>query len=211
MSKVAILVFCLLATSVSTREISPPRGLLWKMPLAQLKVYLQESDGLKVKSKHQKLGKAYREYPELEFPDGFFRAEIKKAKLRDKKVQRTYAVFNESDEMVSFQYLLKWDNNKSYKGARKAWVYHSDLKDLLQNKYGKPMLDESHEVVRARDIASGTKYTTRWSDSSGVNISLIVTRQTHNLVIAKVDAFLVFLIYSMPGETKAMKMDDDDL
>jgi len=94
---------------------------------------------------------------------------------------------------------MKWDNGEDDKGMRKCWVFHSNIKDALTGKYGEPVVDESTEIIRSREIPSGVKYSTIWKDSTGETINLVITRQTHNMIIAKADAYLVFVIYGRAG------------
>ncbi|RME21335.1 MAG: hypothetical protein D6800_12185, partial [Candidatus Zixiibacteriota bacterium] len=63
------------------------------------------------------------------------------------------------------QYALTWDNDKTNKGARKCWVFHRDLKELLTRKYGQPTLDETNEEIRGKVIPSGIEYKVSWQDS----------------------------------------------
>ena len=174
----------------------PPRGLSWIMKYSEVVISLK-NDRLDVKKlKKDKIRKGYREYPELARPDDYFRVEVKKAKVGDKKCARTYLLFDADTTLTSWAYLLKWDNDDSNKGARKCWVAHADLKAALVDKYGTPTVDEVTELTRSQSIPSGTKYRVRWVDSTGSSVNLLITRQTHNAVIATIDAYFLFLIYN---------------
>jgi len=196
-----LLTLALLGYGEATNAFEPPKDLQWGMPYDSVKSKLKRIDDIQLKDLNQENpGKGYKEYPELQLPSEFYRAEAKKLKLLDKKVQRTYLIFDPLKNLSGFHYILKWDNNpKDYKGYRKCWVYFSDLKQILLSKYGEPTLDETAETIRGENMPSGQKYTTMWQDSSGSSISLEITRQTHNAIISTIDAFLIFVIYSSPG------------
>lgn len=195
------------------KAIEPPRSLSWGLTYDSVRTALQAADKLEVKPLSKKgLPKGYKEYSELQLPRGFYRAEIEKVKLLKKDVQRTYAVFDTASKLVAFQYILKWDNDQSYKGFRKCWVYFGDLKRSLLEKYGTPTIDETTESVRGEDMPSGLKYATTWIDSLGNRIDLEITRQTHNAIIGKIDGYLVFLIYTSSswGIREVQDVTDDD-
>ena len=210
-----IIILALMLQSGSTFSYDPPKSLEWGMSYLDVKEKLSTEHGIKVKGLSQKNpGKAYREYPELQLPDGYFRSEAKKIKLLKKKAKRTYTIYDQDSSLTAFHYILKWDNDKSYKGMRKCWVYHSNIKAALIKKYGEPNEDEVTELIRAENMPSGTKYVTTWKDEDGSKIYLEITRQTHNIIIGKVDAFLIFVLYfspSMDPQEPALPIDDDEI
>lgn len=213
--KSLIFTLTLLLLCGSTFSYDPPKSLEWGMSYLDIEQKLSAEHGIKVKGLSQKNpGKGYKEYPELQLPDGYFRSEAKKVKLLKKKTQRTYTIYDQDTSLAAFHYILKWDNDKSNKGMRKSWVYHSDIKAALIRKYGEPIEDEVTELIRAVDMPSGTKYVTRWEDEDGSQIYLEITRQTHNLIIGKVDAYLIFVLYfspSMDPQEPRLPIEEDEI
>jgi hypothetical protein len=185
--------------------IDPPKGLHWGDNLGRVEAALWgDPDKVTLEPGNKdKPRRGYREYSEMWLPKGFSRHEIKNAKVNGKKAERTELFLDSAETLRSFHYIFLFDNdetgNKVGKGYRKAWVFHSELKALLIQKYGAPKRDEATEDERDRVVASGSKYATIWSDSTGSKVTLYITRQTHDAVIAVVDAFLVLLIYDSPG------------
>ncbi|HOP07795.1 MAG TPA: hypothetical protein PLF13_10950 [candidate division Zixibacteria bacterium] len=159
-----------------------------------------------------KLGRGYHEYPVLTIPEGFLRTEVTDVKILDKKAQRTFLIFDSTDQFKAFQYILKWDNDEKNKGMRKSWVFHSRLYDILKNKYGEPTSDEISPTTKAKEIPSGTPYSTYWEDDDGSSVTLLITRQTHDAVIATIDAYLVFVVYKQEdyGVNTKWEVDSED-
>jgi hypothetical protein len=183
----------------------PPRGLKWGMKPDEIaKALASDPDEVILGAANtDKPHRGYREYPEMWLQKSYTRREIKHAKVNGKKAERAELFLDSTDALQSFHYVFLFDNNgvgnRTNKGYSKAWVFHSDLKSILSQKYGKPTKDEATENERDRVVASGSKYATEWTDSTGSKISLFITRQTHDMLIATIDAFLVILIYDAPG------------
>ena len=202
---ISISLFLLLSlSSISIKAIDPPQGLKWEMTFDEVKGVLSQTKELGIKELSQKgLPKGFKSYSDLRIPDGYSRSELKGAKLLEKKVKRSYLVFDEANKLSSFQYFLLFDQ-----GRGQCWSYHADFKHLLEQKYGKPILDETDEHIRQRDIADGVKYSVIWEDSSGCQINLIISNQSLGS-----DFYLIFLIYSVNGyagllDEKRSKNDD---
>jgi len=188
-----IIFLALLILSASSLAIDAPKQLKWGMHYEDAR-HLLEEQNLRVGKSHQhQLTKGYREYSELQIPEGWYRVEVKDCRLLERKTQRVYLIFNDSVQLISFQYIMGWDNDDQNKGARKCWVFHEDLKQALVHKYGDPILDETTEVIRGLDIPSGITYRVRWEDSTGSLLNLLITRQTHYALIATIDVYLIFL------------------
>ncbi len=208
----SIVIPMLLIISTSVGAYQPPKKLTWKMQKDIVVDKIQTTDGLKIKDKHHKKPiKWIREYTEFSLPEGYFRAEIGGAKLFKKKAKKTYVIFDKDRELTSFQYVMEWTNSDNNKGMRKSWVFHSDLKATLLRKYNEPIEDETHESIRATDMPSGTKYRTRWIDEDGTSISLIITRQTHDILVGTIDNFYVFLIYDRQLDTVLQAPNGNDI
>lgn len=188
-----LLLFVMIA---SANAVKPPQDLSFDISYDSVSAVLSDK-GLEIGEMNQEgIRKGYREYPELALPSGYFRAEAKRMELNSQKAERTYLIFDQEAKLQSFQYIFKWDNDpENYKGFRKCWVFYSDIKDLLIKKYGEPSLDEITPSTKGEDMPSGLKYTTIWRDADSSEIRLIISRQTHDAVIATIDAYLIFLLY----------------
>ncbi len=204
---VSLLIFT--GSNLPILAYDPPQSLKWGMSFEEVKNVIKDSPDLEIKEPNKKeLPKGYREYKELRFPDdySYSRAELKGAKLLDKKLKRTFLVFDNANGLSSFQYFLLFDNDETNKGYRKCWVFHSDLKSALETKYGAPTTDETDEDIRQKPIASGVKYSVLWEDSTGSQIELLITRQTHKILgIGGIDEYIIFLIYSVNGYFDLLK------
>ncbi len=198
------LAILLLVASISS-AFDPPKGLNYGMSYDQTKANL-DTQGVKVeRPDKKKINRILREYVEFNLPNNYSRAKIKGTELLDKKSDESYLVYDDEKGLVAFQYIFEWandvnagENEPTAQGFRKCWVFFDKLKNVLVSKYGDPTKDEVSAMLKAKDMPSGTEFKTDWVAPDSSSISLVITRQTHNVIIGIADIFLVFLTYANP-------------
>ena len=188
----------------SAGAYDPPKRLNWGLTYEAVATTLE---GLPKKERIQIKEAKERE----DLPTGFLAAELKKVKLFGKKTKEARVVFDTTGGLCALQYGFVWENKEktdnvfesANKGRDKSWEYHDELLTALRTKYGDPAATISDELI-GHDISSGTKLKTEWVDSvSGDKIILAISRQKKNLVISRLDYYIVVLLYHSPTYTEA--------
>lgn len=142
-------------------------------------------------------------------------AKLKDVKLFKKKATEARVVIHDDSGLSSVQYAFTWDNKEetnnifesSNKGRDQCWEFHENLIRVLKLKYGEPLSDES-EGKRGNSVVSGTQLRTTWIDPENKDkIIVSITRQKKNLVLTRLDTYIVAIVYNSRIYTESKQID----
>lgn len=190
--------------AVVANAIDPPKGLRWGQTIDEVRRTLQDlSKDERIEVKKAKALK--------DLPNGFQAAELKRVKLFGEKAKEARVVFDSTQALCAVQYGFVWANQEKTnnmfespnKGRDRSWEYHGELLQALKTKYGDPTTTIPLDIIGG-DISSGSKLRTEWMDSlTGDKIILAITRQKRNVVLSRIDNYVVILLYHSPSYTEA--------
>ncbi len=201
-----VAVAILMAITCSASAIDPPKGLQWGQTHAEVK------SALKNLPKDKRFDVKDPETND-NLPLSFRSAELKDVKLFDEKAKEAQVVFDSTGGLCAVQYAFAWENKErttnifesANKGRDKSWAFYNELLQALYAKYGEPVSSVPAEL-QGQDVVSGTKLRTEWVDqTTDDKIILVMTRQKRNAVIARIDNYIVVLLYHSPAYTEAKK------